>query len=76
MFMWMRDLPYLLYYILAPMASMHENGNVCSWHRRKKIRINPNLTCEKQANKQACETEAQNHEYMGKGFKIEALHVK
>ena len=34
--------------------------------KTRKHMMNLNLTCEEQINKQACETEAQNHEYMKK----------
>ena len=31
----MHDLPYLPYYISAPMALMDEHVNVCPWHQNK-----------------------------------------
>jgi len=44
--------------------------------KTRKHKVNPSLTCEKQANKQTCEKEAQTMNIWKKGFKIETLHVK
>ena len=36
MLMWVYDLPHLSYCIKAPMASMYDHVNTCSWHQSKK----------------------------------------
>ena len=38
MCIWMYNLPHLPCYTSAPMASMHEYVNACSWHQSKKWR--------------------------------------
>ena len=35
MYIWMHDLAHLTCYTSAPMASMHEYMNACSWHQNK-----------------------------------------
>ena len=42
MFMWMHVLPHC---IIAPMTSMHDHINACSWYQSKKQRENFNLVC-------------------------------
>ena len=53
MFIPMHILPYLPYCITAPIASMHDHINACSWYQSKKQRENPNLAVkDKQTTKQ------------------------
>jgi len=42
----MYNLPHLPCYTSAPMASMHEHVNACSWHQSKKWRQTLILACE------------------------------
>ena len=39
----MHDSPHLCCCTIAPMASLHDHINACSWYQSKKQREHPNL---------------------------------